>query len=116
MFKWLIQIYGFENTLEGYSRYISDNEAHIIQEFDGNDHPHYYLTSVHFNNLANKEDVQKKSEVIINLFSGAVSLAEGDIFGFRLSDKIIENDLKNYYIEPQLKNLKLESSVNQLIN
>ena len=115
MFEWSIQIYGFENTLEGYSRYISDDEAHIIQEYDCNDHPHYYLTSIHFNNLANQQDVKNKSETIISFFSGAASLVEGDILCFRLSDNIIKNNFKNHYIDPQLKNFKIESSVNQLI-
>ncbi len=115
MFKWSIEIYGFENTLEGYSSYISDDEAHIIQDFDCNDHPHYYLTSIHFNNLANRKDVKSKSELIRNLFSGAASLVEGNILCFRLSNNIIENDLKNYYVDPQCNNFYQESSVNKLI-
>lgn len=115
MFKWSIEISGFQNTLRGYSQYVSDDEAQIIEDFNWSDHPHYYLTSFHFNNLANKKDVKNKSEIIINLFSGAASLAEGDILCFRLGNNIIENDLENYDIDPQLENFTQESSVNQLI-
>lgn len=116
MFRWLIGIRGSENILRDYSTFLSDDQVSIVEELDWNDHSHYYLTSVCFNNLTSEQDVKDKSRIVMNLFVGAVSLANGDMFYFDLlDDRILKINLEDYYIDPQLRNLRLESSSNQLI-
>lgn len=116
MFKWFIDISGFENILQSYSTSFSLGDgAYIIQKLDSNNRPYYCFTSVHFNTLISVEDVKNKSKEMINLFVGAASLVEGRILRFLLNGYVKEFNPNDYYISLEAKDFWAKCPINQLI-